>query len=133
MDFEYSDGGRSKYFKAKSVGDCVVRSIAIATKQDYKETYNALSRLMGKGNSPRNGVSKKIIKKYITSIGWEWVPTMKIGQGCKVHLNNKELPRGRLIVSVSKHLTAVIDGVIYDTYDCSRDGNRCVYGYFKKG
>jgi len=27
---------------------------------------------------------------------------------------------------------AVIDGVINDTYDCSREGTRCVYGYWEK-
>lgn len=37
MDFVYNDGGRSRYFKAKSVGDCVTRAIAIATRTDYKE------------------------------------------------------------------------------------------------
>ena len=39
-------------------------------------------------------------------------------------------PPGRLIVSVSRHLCAVIDGVLYDTHDCSRSGTRCVYGYW---
>ena len=47
---------------------------------------------------------------------------MKVGQGCKVHLREDELPSGRIIVSVSKHLTAVIDGGCHDTYDPSRDG-----------
>lgn len=42
-----------------------------------------------------------------------------------------ELPPGRLVVSVSKHLTAVVDGVIHDRYDPSRDGTRCVYGYWR--
>lgn len=55
---------------------------------------------------------------------------MLIGQGCRVHLRQGELPHGRLVVSVSKHLTAVIDGVIYDTHDPSRGGMRCVYGYY---
>jgi hypothetical protein len=64
--------------------------------------------------------------------GWEWVACMQIGQGCKVHLIHSELPKGRIIASVSKHLCAVIDGVVNDTYDCSRDGTRCVYGYFRK-
>jgi hypothetical protein len=41
--------------------------------------------------------------------------------------------RERLIVSVSKHLTAVIDGMIYDTHDPSRGGSRCVYGYYSRG
>lgn len=47
-----------------------------------------------------------------------------------MHLRASELPAGRLIVAVSKHLTCVIDGVIYDTHDPSRGGTRCVYGYF---
>jgi hypothetical protein len=58
---------------------------------------------------------------------------MQIGSGCKVHLRDGELPTGRLVVFVSKHYTAVIDGVIHDTYDPSRAGTRCVYGYFSIG
>jgi hypothetical protein len=55
---------------------------------------------------------------------------MRVGSGCRVHLRADELPPGRLIVRVSKHVAAVIDGVIHDTFDCSRGGTRCVYGYF---
>jgi hypothetical protein len=58
---------------------------------------------------------------------------MSIGSGCTVHLRDGELPMGRLIVSVSLHLVAVIDGIIHDTHDCSRDGTRCVYGYWRLG
>ena len=65
-------------------------------------------------------------------LGWKWIPTMTIGSGCKVHLREDELPKGRIVCSLSKHETAVIDGVLNDTYDCSRDGTRCVYGYFIK-
>lgn len=129
MEFIYDDGGRSKYFKAKNVGDCAIRAIAIATGKDYKEVYNGLKKL-NNGVSCRNGTPKKIDKKYLTQLGWVWHPTMHIGQGCKVHLDENELPSGILIVSVSHHLTCVKDGVIYDTYDCSRDSNRCVYGYW---
>jgi len=34
------------------------------------------------------------------------------------------------VVACSKHYTAVIDGVIHDTHDPSRDGTRAVYGYY---
>lgn len=129
MEFVYSDGGRSKYFQATNVGDCAVRAIANATGIDYKEVYNALKKLNG-GKSCRDGTPKKVDKQYLTSLGWKWHPTMKIGSGCKVHLREDELPKGNLVVSVSGHLTCVKDGVIYDTYDCSRDGTRCVYGYW---
>jgi len=73
---------------------------------------------------------------------------MQIGSGCKVHLSADELPSGRLVVAVSKHFTAVIDGVIHDVHNPQRGGRsfmkvengiethgttpeRCVYGYYK--
>ena len=58
---------------------------------------------------------------------------MKIGSGCQVHLRTDEIPMNKtILVSVSKHLTCVKNGIINDTYDCSREGNKCVYGYYMK-
>ena len=139
MEFIYNDGGRSNYFKG-ATGDCVVRAICNATGKDYKEVYNAINELAkgertgnrkkGKSNA-RNGVYKTTFKKYIEQVlGWVWHPTMQIGQGCKVHLAADELPSGTLIVNVSRHLTCVKEGVLIDTYDCTRGGSRCVYGYW---
>lgn len=142
MEFVYSTGGREKYFKAQNVGDCVTRSICNATGKDYLEVYNALKEISkaehrGKRkkrtSSVRDGVYKYTYKKYIEEVlGWKWHPCMQIGSGCQVHLRSEELPSGTLIVSVSGHHTCVKDGVLYDTYDCSRDGVRCVYGYWSK-
>ena len=141
MEFIYDDGGRGKYFKGRS-GDCVTRAITIATGKDYLEVYNAINELAKKEritkrkktkSNARTGVYKSTYKKYINSLGgWKWIPCMGIGSGCKVHLKADELPKGVLLVSVSKHLTCVIDGVIHDTHDCSRNGTRCVYGYWIK-
>lgn len=139
--FVYNDGGRSDAGFKGSTGDCVTRAIAIAAGKPYKNIYNDLNqasksertgkRKRGK-SSARTGVYKTTIRKYMESIGWTWIPTMQIGQGCKIHLRGDELPSGRIIASVSKHLVAVIDGVIHDTFDCSRQGQRCVYGYYIK-
>jgi hypothetical protein len=82
------------------------------------------------GTTPRNGVSRKVYEPYLRALGWTWTPTMGIGTGCTVHLHPAELPTGRLVVAVSRHLVAVIDGVIHDTHDPSRGGFRCVYGYY---
>ena len=148
MTFQFNDGGRSKYFKG-TAGDCVTRAIAIATKKDYKEVYNYLAteqkKLTGV-KSARNGVSKIVYHKYLIENGFEWIPTMKRGQGCKVHLHKDELPSGTLVIRLSRHLTCMIDGVIYDTYNPQRGSRvvfsngvaidaitetRCVYGYYK--
>jgi len=131
MQFCYHDGGRKKAGYRGEAGDCAVRAIAIATKKPYKEVYDALFKMSGE--SPRCGVCKDIIWTYMESIGWTWQPCMSIGSGCRVHLRADELPAGRLVVRVSKHVVAVVDGVIYDTTDPSQNGNRCVYGYYYKG
>lgn len=68
----------------------------------------------------------------MTGLGWTWIPTMGVGTGCKVHMAAGELPMGRIIVKVSKHYSTVIDGVIHDAFDPSRNGTRCVYGYWRK-
>jgi len=140
MKFVYNDGGRKDAGFKGSAGDCVVRAIAIATGLPYKRVYDDINELCKLHNdkkkvtnsSSREGVSRPVYDKYLKELGWFWVPTMKIGQGCKVHLKEDELPKGKLIVSVSKHMVAVIDGVIHDTYKEDRDGTRCVYGYFYK-
>lgn len=139
--FAYNDGGREAAgFKGKT-GDCVTRAIAIAANMPYAEVYalvnNAgkkerLTKRRGSKSSARTGVHKKTTREIMFALGWKWTPTMQVGQGCKVHLRANELPAGRIIAAVSRHLVAVIDGVIHDTHDCSREGTRCVYGYWTK-
>ena len=55
---------------------------------------------------------------------------MGIGTGCQVHLRKEELPGGTIICKLSGHIVCVKNGTIYDTHDCSRNGTRCVYGYW---
>jgi len=142
MKWRYHDGGRiDAGFRGKT-GDCVCRALAIATGKPYQEVYDALNALATsekitkrkrKISDSRLGVFRTTYQKYLESLGWKWTPTMQIGSGCKVHMRADELPSGRLVVSLSRHLSAVIDGEVYDTSDPTRRGTRCVYGYYKKG
>jgi len=143
--FNYNDGGRLKAGYKGQTGDCVCRAICIATGKPYQEVYDVLANgnaTQRKGKREGNKAGKltasrgintkrKWFADYMDSLGFVWTPTMLIGQGCKTHLKADELPKGKLIVNVSKHFTCVIDGIINDTYDCSREGTRCVYGYYK--
>ncbi len=141
LGFCFDDGGRHETGYRGRTGDCVARAIAIAAQRPYQEVYDALNeigkqeraskRRRGK-SSARTGVYKTTYTHYLGALGWTWVPTMKIGSGCTVHLRAGELPAGRLVVSVSRHIVAVIDGVVHDTSDCSRGGTRCVYGYWHR-
>ena len=141
MNLTFSDGGRAAAGYIGTTGDCVTRAIAIATEKPYQEVYDALNELAKtertgkrktKISNARTGVYCTSYERYLGLLGWTWKPTMTIGSGCKVHLKAEELPTGRLIVKVSKHLVAVIDGTIFDTHDPSRNGTRCVYGYWFK-
>ena len=120
----FDDGGRAAAGYRGKTGDCVCRAIVIATGKPYQEVFDAIKEI--RKSSARAGA----YKDYIAELGYEWVPTMQIGSGCRVHARAHELPGGRLILRLSRHFTAMIDGVIRDTYDPSRGGTRCVYGYW---
>ena len=163
--FQYNDGGRSDAGFKGDTRDCVCRAISIASGRPYMEVYERLaegnatqrrgkyesSYKAGKRTASRGiNTKRKWFKDYMSELGFTWTPTMGIGTGCKVHLVADELPSGRLVVAVSKHYTAMIDGVIHDTHNPQReihwtnttyvDGERvvthsiqrrCVYGYWK--
>jgi len=130
------DGGRKAAGFKGDAGDCVTRAIAIAAELPYREVYDALALRMqakGKPRSARRGIPRVVYDPYLIALGFQWTPTMRIGSGCEVHLRDGELPAdGRLVVRVTHHLCAVIDGVIHDTHDPSRGSTRCVYGYWKR-
>jgi hypothetical protein len=140
--FRHDDGGREAAGFKGSTGDCVTRAIAIATEKPYAEVYESINaiaygmdgRLSYGSRSPAaSGVFRKTYDAYLKALGWEFIPCVMIGSGCKVHLRKDELPDGRIIVRLSKHLSTVVDGVIRDTFNPSRNGTRCVYGFYAKG
>ena len=138
----YDDGGRAGAgFKGKT-GDCAARAVAIATRQPYREVYDALNvlarteRPRGKRtrSSARDGYHSATLRRYMASIGWRWVSCMGIGTGCTAHLREGDpLPTGRAVLRLSRHYTALIEGLVCDTHDPARGGSRCVYGYWVEG
>lgn len=147
MKFIHNDGGRQAAGFQGTCGDCVCRAVAIASQEPYQLVYDALAggnatQRKGKRDvktgqgvrTARSGIhtKRKWFEDYMHRLGFKWTACMQIGSGCTVHLKDGELPMGRLVVCVSKHYVAVIDGVINDLSDCSRNGTRCVYGYWSK-
>ena len=150
VNFEYDDGGRVATGRKGQARDCVARAVATASELTYSEVYEALaqgnatqrnSRRVRQSKSrtgvktAQNGIftKRKWFKDYMSDLGFKWTSTMQIGSGCQVHLRENELPKnGRIVLSLSRHCAAYIDGVLRDTHDCSRNGQRCVYGYWTK-
>lgn len=105
-DFIYNDGGRKAAGYKGDARDCFCRSAAIVTGTLYQEIYDLINELAkaertgkrkkGK-SSARNGVYINTAKKIMARLGFKWIPTMMVGQGCTTHLNPDELPKGQRI------------------------------------
>lgn len=139
--YVYSDGGRAEAGFKGTTNDCVCRAIAIASGLPYKWVYDRLNvlakeekpskrRHSPKKSSARNGVHRVTYDKLLKELGFVWVPLCRPGQPGP-RLDPANLPkRGRLILRLSKHLAAFVDGTLCDIYDCSRGATRMVYGYW---
>ena len=128
----YDDGGRAAAgFNGRSSGDCACRAIAIATGKPYREVYDGLNALCALYGVSRRagrayadtGIPDRVIHLYLGGLHWRFVATHK------ARLHHWDLPAGRLVVRVSKHLVALIDNVVHDHGDrwC---GKRPVHGYY---
>ncbi len=139
LQYRYDDGGRLDAGYKGAAGDCAVRAISIATGLPYQSVYDRINELSK--NEPkskrrqvrsnaRTGVHRVTMDAFMSELGWQWVPTMKVGQGCTVRLRADELPSATIIVRLSKHYSAIVNGVVRDNHDPRRRGTRCVYGYW---
>jgi hypothetical protein len=144
MPWVKSDGGRKAAGFKGNAGDCVCRAIAIAADLPYAEVYARLAAETGKQRATKVHPKQRAASashgidtgrwwftNYMRELGFTWTPTFRNGYGWWCTLKPGELPMGRLVVSLSRHSVAVIDGVIYDNHHCSRGRRRCVYGYWQ--
>jgi hypothetical protein len=142
LEYKFNDGGRAEAGFKGTTGDCATRAIAIATGMSYQDTYDLVNRYCalekpsktrkGKSNA-RTGVHTVTFKKIVSDLGFTWHPLNFIGSHAKAHMIGEELPlAGTYILNVSKHYTTLVDGVVQDTFNPSRQGTRMVYGYWYK-
>lgn len=130
--FVKTDGGRAEAGYRARVADCAVRAIAIAAELPYKQVYRQLNLYCQSfaNCDVRYGTPDTVLHRYLKSLGWEYVPAKRYGKHTNMHLNATELPSGRIIASIKNHVTAVIDGVIHDSWDPSKEGEEPVLGYW---
>ncbi|MBP3369428.1 MAG: hypothetical protein J6L85_01640 [Clostridia bacterium] len=104
------------------VDDCVKRAITVTTGMDYKEVQRGLNRhkkITGaeKFNSDNNPNS------YVENIlGFKRTAAPKKSDGSRMSVDEfcQAFPKGRFIVSVRGHWSAVINGNLLDTWDCGK-------------
>lgn len=100
--------------------DCVLRSISVAEGISWGECQEKLSRLANKEGRLLNEVifvedylNKRYPKKCFRN--------MTIGEFAK------KCPKGNFVVTTNGHITAVLNNVIVDTFDCSKRIMKCCW------
>ena len=127
IGYQYDDGGR-KAAGRRSKGDCVARAIALITQRPYEECYKRLANAQkdaGFARSANNGVSKKVSRRIFEEAG---LVKVKQGRGPKLTLGEAYARYGNCIVSTRRHVIALIDGAVHDTWD-SRFTHKPVRGW----
>jgi hypothetical protein len=143
--FVINDGGRAAAGFKGVTGDCGVRAAAIALQRPYQEVYDALferakafkaksrkAAVKKSSASPRNGVWREVLWPYIEDAGGVWVPLAGIGlTPVRVFQVAARWPRERLVLSLARHYSAMVDGMIHDAWP-QHDEKR-VYGVWVIG
>ena len=116
--------------KGLLVGDCVKRAISKAANMDYMEVQRELNRykkVTGCANYYDHNHGTHYVEHVLHGVKMSFPavkgkPRMNGERFCKAY------PKGHYILSMAGHLSCCIDGVIYDTWDCS---DKCVYTAYK--
>ena len=105
-----------------AVDDCVKRSISLTTGIPYLEIQKGLNNHK-KITGAKRFYDNQNPRSYMENVlGFQRVSLNRIAcTPITVREFATANPRGRYVVSVSGHWTACIDGIIYDTWDCSEE------------
>ena len=104
-----------KFYNANAKGrftnDCVIRAISLAEDKTWNETYDELSEI-----AQRNGIildDVQFVEPLLDS-RYERMCFNEtyVGEFIEEH------PKGVYLITMKGHITCVIDGVLYDTFDC---------------
>lgn len=98
--------------------DCAVRSIATAAELPWVEVMRGLCDVAIDEYRMPNDIL--VVHRYLQEKFQADIINLA---GCGINLETfcEMFPEGRYAVQCETHGVAVIDGVIYDTYDSSRD------------
>lgn len=106
--------------RGNSVNDCVVRAISVAEGKSWDETYEKLSDIAQYEGILLDDV--KFVENYLDK---------RYKRAC--HYSKtvgefiEENPTGIYLITMPGHITVVIDGILYDTFDCRNREMWCAW------
>ena len=107
----------------RNVNDCSVREISLATNTSWDNTYDRLSEYAKRQKITFSEV--EFLNDYLEERFEKFIPKYRV-ETLQDFLDQNV--KGRFLVTMAGHITCVIDGVLYDTFDCS---NRYVWNIYR--
>ena len=105
--------------KQLRTGDCIIRAISFALNKDYIETYKELVEI---GISKCDLINhKRVYELYLKNQGLDKQRMPRKDNSrytIEEFINEKAEANKTYIISISKHLTVVVDKVLYDIWNC---------------
>ena len=125
------DVGKQDSKRPKNRRDCTVVALAVSCGVDYDTAYDELAQRGRKSSTgfwfPSSVKSRR--NDTVLGVTFTWYPLQAVKGERRmtptvfVH----EHPSGKFVLRLSKHVVAVIDGVVYDP---AGRLDACVYGYW---
>ena len=113
-----------KYYNANSKGnfvnDCVVRAIAVAEGKTWDETYEKLSDIAQEEGillDDVNFVEGYLDKRYKRACHY----SKTVGEFLEEH------PKGTYLITMEGHITVIVNGILYDIFDCRHRRMWCAW------
>lgn len=102
----------------RHIDDCVVRSLSLLTNKEWAEMYDELSDLASDNSLMFDSVV--FVEDYLDD---RYERQCHYSKTLGEFIN--EFPIGKYAVTMNGHITAVIDGIVYDTFDPRERIIRC--------
>lgn len=115
--------------KRKSVGDCVIRAISIATDKDWDEVF--LELMLKAFDMKDMPTSNYVWGSYLTDLGFTREIIPNTCPDCyTIRDFIEDNPSGTFVLGTGTHAATVKSGKLYDAWDSL--GESPIY-YFRKG
>ena len=108
-------------------GDCAIRALANAISCSWVDSFDYLTAKARRDfNVPNDGPG---FRRWLIEGGaiWKHCPAVAGKKRMTVEEFAKTHPSGRYVISIARHETACVDGVVLDAWNC---GAKAVVGYF---
>ena len=104
----------------RDIEDCVIRSLSLLTNRSWENVYRELAYFSSRDGYMTDNV--EFVEEYLDNrYPRECHYAKSVGEFAYEH------PIGKYAVTMPNHITAIIDGVIYDTFDPSNRIMRCAW------